>query len=157
LKDSAHADQEFRLPIRVYIEDTDAGGIVFYVNHLKYLERARTEFMRQFGFAKAALLDGEFMFVVHSMEVEYLRPALLDDELEAAARVLEAKGARLVFAQRVLRGKEEICRARITVACVNPATRRPCLLPQGLHEALAATGAVPRRPHTRLPSMENRT
>jgi hypothetical protein len=59
--------------VRVYIEDTDAGGIVFYVNYLKYFERARTEFMRRLGFAKAALLGGEFMFVVHSMDVEYLR------------------------------------------------------------------------------------
>jgi 4-hydroxybenzoyl-CoA thioesterase len=154
LNDAAHADPEFRLPVRVYIEDTDAGGIVFYVNYLKYFERARTEFMRRRGFAKAALLGGECMFVVHSMEVEYLRAAQLDDELEAGARLIEARGARLVFAQRVLRGADEICRARITVACVDSATRRPCVLPRRLREALAAAGDLAPRPDTQQQSME---
>jgi len=154
VNDAVLADPELRLPVRVYIEDTDAGGIVFYVNYLKYFERARTEFMRRLGFARAALLGGEFMFVVHSMEVEYLRPAQLDDELEAGARVVEARGARLVFAQRVLRGADELCRARITVACVNGATRRPCTIPRRLREALAAAGALPQRPDTRQQSME---
>ena len=83
MNDAALMEQELRLPVRVYIEDTDAGGIVFYVNYLKYFERARTEFMRRLGFAKAALLGGEFMFVGHSMDVEYLRPARPDDELAA--------------------------------------------------------------------------
>jgi len=139
---------EFRLPVRVYIEDTDAGGIVFYVNYLKYLERARTEFMRARGFAKAAMLDGEYMFVVHAMEVEYLRPALLDDEIEATACLLEARGARLVFAQRVLRGGEEICRARISVACVDSATRRPRLLPRRMRDSFEAAGEAMQRPPT---------
>lgn len=151
MNEAARCDPELRLPVRVYIEDTDAGGIVYYVNYLKYFERARTEFMRRLGFAKAALPGGDFMFVVHSMAVEYLRPAWLDDELEAGARVLEFRGARLVFAQRVLRGTEEICRARVTVACVDRATRRPCVLPGQLREALAA----PRRPDTCQQSMEN--
>ena len=154
MNDVALHDPELRLPLRVYIEDTDAGGIVFYVNYLKYFERARTEFMRRLGFAKAALLGGEFVFVVHSMDVEYLRPARLDDELEAAARVVAARGARLVFAQRVLRGAEEICRARVTVACVDSATHRPCAIPRRLREALAAAGALSQRPDTRQQSME---
>ena len=154
MNDVAFMDQELRLPVRVYIEDTDAGGIVFYVNYLKYFERARTEFMRRLGFAKAALLGGEFMFVVHSMDVQYLRPAQLDDELAAGARVVEARGARLVYAQRVLRGAEEICRARVTVACVNSATHRPCMIPPRLREALAAAGAPAQRPDTRQQSME---
>ena len=135
---------ELRLPVRVYIEDTDAGGIVFYVNYLKYFERARTEFMRRLGFAKPALLDGAFLFVVHSMQVEYLRAALLDYEFEACAALLEAGGARLVFAQRVLRAGEEICRARITVACVDGATRRPRVLPRALRAVLAT--AAPEAP-----------
>lgn len=157
MSDVARGDAEFRLPVRVYIEDTDAGGIVFYVNHLKYLERARTEFMRRLGFAKAALLGGEFMFVVHSMEVEYLHPALLDDELEATARLLEARGARLVFAQRVLRGKQEICRAQVTVACVTTATRRPCPLPQQLRAALRSAGPIAPPPNTPHLPMEKST
>lgn len=129
---------ELCLPIRVYIEDTDAGGIVFYVNYLKYFERARTEFLRRLGFAKVALLGGEFLFVVHSMQVEYLHAAALDDELEACAVLVEARGARLQFAQRMLRGDEEICRARITVACVDRATRRPRVLPPALRQAIVA-------------------
>lgn len=134
----AALSDELRLPVRVYIEDTDAGGIVFYVNYLKYFERARTEFMRRLGFAKAALLDGEFLFVVHSLEVEYLHAAVLDDQLDACASLREVRGARLQFAQRVLRAGTEICRARVTVACVDGTTRRPRALPPVLRMALDA-------------------
>jgi 4-hydroxybenzoyl-CoA thioesterase len=129
-------EPELRLDIRVYIEDTDAGGIVFYVNYLKYFERARTEYMRRLGFARPALLDGDCMFVVHSMQVEYRRPALLDDELVATASLASVGRARLVFGQSILRGEQEICRGEITVACVEPTTRRPRVLPGAVSVAL---------------------
>jgi 4-hydroxybenzoyl-CoA thioesterase/acyl-CoA thioester hydrolase len=131
------------LPLRVYIEDTDAGGIVYYVNYLKYFERARTELMRALGIARAALPGARCQFVVHTMQVEYLRPALLDDELGAEARIESASGARILFAQRILRGTDELCRGRVSVACVDPATRRPRALPAAWRERLAASAAVP--------------
>jgi tol-pal system-associated acyl-CoA thioesterase len=130
------------LPVRVYIEDTDAGGIVYYVNYLKYFERARTELMRSLGIARAALPAAGCQFVVHSMQVEYLRPAVLDDELLAEARIEHAGRARIDFAQRVLREGEELCRARVRIACIDVETRRPRALPEVLRLPLAAPGAA---------------
>lgn len=127
MSDSSSA--EFGVPLRVYIEDTDAGGIVYYVNYLKYFERARTEFMRAAGFGKRTLLGEDIMFVVHSMQVDYHRPAELDDELRVTARVSACGRARIRFEQRVLRGAEEICRADVSVACVDPRSRKPRALP----------------------------
>lgn len=124
------------IPVRVYIEDTDAGGIVYYVNYLKYFERARTELMRAAGFAKAALPDAGAMFVVHAMQVEYHRPAVLDDALTVSARVATLGRARLVFAQEVRRDEALLCSAEVTVACVDPATRKPCALPAAVRESL---------------------
>ncbi len=129
-----------RLELRVYIEDTDAGGIVYYVNYLKYFERARTELMRALGFARAAFPEAGCQFVVHSMQVEYLRPALLDDALVAEASIADAGRARIDFAQRILRGSEELCRGHVRIACIDSATHRPRALPPALKDRLA--GAV---------------
>jgi tol-pal system-associated acyl-CoA thioesterase len=125
------------LDLRVYIEDTDAGGIVYYVNYLKYFERARTELMRALGFARAALPEADCQFVVHSMQVEYLRSARLDDALVAEASIASAGRASIDFAQRVLRGAEELCRGRVRIACVDPVTQRPRALPAKLKNRLA--------------------
>lgn len=130
MSDSSLIPGNFRLPVRVYIEDTDAGGIVYYVNYLKYFERARTELLRAAGCARAALLDGDAMFVVHTMQVDYLKPATLDDELVVDACIVEGGRARLVFEQCIWRRLEALCRARISVACVDPATRKPRALPE---------------------------
>lgn len=134
---------EFQLPLRVYIEDTDAGGIVYYVNYLKYFERARTELMRSQGFARAALPAAGLMFVVNSLQVDYLHPARLDDELVACARICGGGRARLLFAQRILRAEQDICRAEVSVACVNPATGKPCALPPRMRAVLNAIGPGP--------------
>ena len=80
---------DFRLPIRVYVEDTDAGGIVFYANYLKFMERARTELMRSLGFDKPALFDG-LQFVVHEVALKYHSPAILDDEIIVTAVLSKA-------------------------------------------------------------------
>lgn len=130
---------EFRWPLRVYIEDTDAGGIVFYVNYLKYMERARTEFMRAHGFGKAAIFSSDLMFVVHGVNVQYHRPAKLDDELIATARILNHGAAKLAFEQRILRDAEELCGGRVDIVCVERQTLKPKRIP---NELLAALGAV---------------
>ena len=94
---------EYRLPIRVYIEDTDAGGIVYYVNYLKYFERARTELIRSLGVAKTAVMEDGSVFVVTSAAIDYHVPARLDDQLEAVAEVVGSGAATIEFKQAVVR------------------------------------------------------
>ncbi len=127
---------ELRLPLRVYIEDTDAGGIVYYVNYLKFMERARTEFMRAGGFGRGAVGDDGLMFVVTAAQVRYHAPARLDDELLACARLAEVGGASLTFEQRVLRGDDVLASARVEIACVAAVGLRPRRLPAALRDAL---------------------
>lgn len=127
---------EFKLPIRVYIEDTDAGGIVYYVNYLKYMERARTEWMRSFGFDKPAILDNNRLFVVHSANVQYLRPALLDDELTVSAQMGRLARTYIIFNQTIERRGEVICRGEVKVACVEQATMKPSAIPEEIRNAL---------------------
>ena len=102
---------EFLLPVRVYIEDTDAGGIVYYVNYLKYFERCRTELMRALGTERAAISESGWMFVVSKLEVSYRQPAHLDDELQATASITAVGGATIGFFQSVRRGKQYWLRA----------------------------------------------
>lgn len=134
--------REFHWPVRVYIEDTDAGGIVYYVNYLKYMERARTELMREIGFGKAAILDSERMFVVRSVAVDYRAPARLDDELAIQSRVLAVRGAGLSMQQQVLRTPDPavspmlLCQGQVELACVDRSSLRPCRVPKQLLEAL---------------------
>lgn len=127
---------EFSCPVRVYIEDTDAGGIVYYVNYLKFMERARTEFMRNFGYGKQFMFEENLMFVVHSVDVTYHLPARLDDELTATARIAESGAAQLLFEQRILRGADVLCGGEVRVACVDKQTLRPRRIPKNLLAAL---------------------
>lgn len=127
---------EFSIPVRVYIEDTDAGGIVYYVNYLKYMERARTEYLRARGFHKAAMIGADALFVVHSAQISYRAPARLDDNLVVAAHPQRVTPASLVFAQAVRRGDELLCEAEVRIACVNPHTFRPQRMPDAVHRVL---------------------
>jgi 4-hydroxybenzoyl-CoA thioesterase len=131
---------DFMLPVRVYIEDTDAGGIVYYVNYLKYMERARTELMRTQGFDKRYIFTADLMFVVHSVEVQYRKPARLDDQLLVSAKIVENGAAQLLFEQRILRAAEEICSGFVRVACVDVETLKPRRIPRQLIETLMARG-----------------
>lgn len=135
---------EFQLPLRVYIEDTDAGGIVYYVNYLKYMERARTEFMRQAGCAKAALFEQDSMFVVQSVDIRYRLPARLDDELVATAEICETGAAQIIFRQRILRAAELLCDGRVRVVCVDRHSMKPRRMPRKLLAELA--GAIRQSP-----------
>jgi tol-pal system-associated acyl-CoA thioesterase len=120
---------EFSHKLRVYIEDTDAGGIVYYVNYLKFMERARTEFMRSLGFGKNSIFNYNLMFVVRDVAVTYMLPARLDDELEATARIAHLRGAGIVFHQSVRRGGELLAQGEVTIACVDRAEMKPRRLP----------------------------
>ncbi|MBK8188539.1 MAG: tol-pal system-associated acyl-CoA thioesterase [Cellvibrio sp.] len=126
----------FSIPIRVYIEDTDAGGIVYYVNYLKFMERSRTEFLRSLGYHKVAILDGGLLLVVHAAEVNYRRSARLDDELEATTQITKLARSYVEFQQQVLRGGELLCEGLVRVACVGAESMRPCALPAEMHSKL---------------------
>ncbi len=121
------ADQVYRL--RVFYEDTDAGGVVYYANYLKFAERARSELLRAFGVSQKALAEaGGPIFTVRRVEADFLRPAYLDDELEVRTTVLERGGARVAMGQVIGRDQEDLVRMRVEIACVNAkgrATRIP--------------------------------
>lgn len=120
-----------RLPLRVYYEDTDLAGIVYYANYLKFIERARSEWLRELGVDQAALKQQGRVFAVRRIEADYLRPALYDDLLTVETALSEPGRARLVLEQRVLRGDETLFSARVTIACLD-AAGRPVRLPDGL-------------------------
>lgn len=127
--------REYELPVRVYVEDTDAGGIVYYVNYLKFMERARTEWFRDRGFDKPALFRDNLMFVVHSLSVNYQRPARLDDVLSVSARVIAMGRTFFVMEQRVKRADELLCAAEVKVACVTRDSMKPSAIPADVREA----------------------
>ncbi|MFV8819915.1 tol-pal system-associated acyl-CoA thioesterase [Haliea sp. E17] len=133
------ANAEFSLPIRVYIEDTDAGGIVYYVNYLKYMERARTEFLRSLGFGKDFIFNRELMFVVRDVAVSYRAPARLDDELQATARVQELRGASMTLQQAVRRGADTMAEGIVSIACVDRNSMRPRRIPEEIRHCLDNT------------------
>ena len=127
-----------RWPIRVYYEDTDAAGIVYYANYLKFAERARTEMMRSAGSSHSEMIDTfDTAFAVSRCEVDYLKPARLDDLLSVETRVLEVGAAVVHLDQRVLRGGDLLARLKIRIACLNR-KGRPQRLPDPVRAALTA-------------------
>ena len=128
---------------RVYYEDTDAGGVVYYVNYLKFMERARTERLRHLGFSQSQLAEDNLLFVVHSSEARYHAPARLDDELRVTAQVLELNRASLRFVQQVWRENDEtlLCEGQFLVAAVRADTFKPRAIPPQLRDAFAADGS----------------
>lgn len=137
--------QPFTHTCRVYYEDTDAGGVVYYVNYLKFMERARTEWLRALGCAQSQLAAENLLFVVHSAEVRYLAPARLDDELLVSAEVVELNRASLRFRQQVRRASDAalLCEGQIMVACVRADSFKPRAMPEALRAAFAGTGLSP--------------
>ncbi|NRF50454.1 tol-pal system-associated acyl-CoA thioesterase [Pseudomonas stutzeri] len=118
------------LNVRVYYEDTDAGGVVFYANYLKFLERARTEWLRALGVEQSALAESEGrLFVVHSLDMSYRKPARLDDYLTIRSRVTRVGRASIHFAQRAERDGELLAQGNIQVCCVDAVHLRPAALP----------------------------
>ncbi len=128
----------FQWPVRVYIEDTDAGGIVYYANYLRFMERARTEFIRSLGFPRLETIDPSVLFVVHSLNLTYHRPARLDQELVVSADMAKLGRTYMVFNQKVMDGKhgDVLVSGEVMVACINQASFKPVRLPVPLNEAL---------------------
>ncbi|MFT5721166.1 MAG: 4-hydroxybenzoyl-CoA thioesterase [Motiliproteus sp.] len=123
---------------RVYIEDTDLGGIVYYVNYLKFMERARTELLRSLGFQQHELQQQGLLFVVQSLGARYRQPARLDDELIIHTAIKNLSAASLVFEQRVVRSEGYIllCTAEVKVAAVDTARLKPIRIPPLLRQQL---------------------
>lgn len=127
----------FRLPVRVYYEDTDAGGIVYYANYLKFIERARTEALLAHGIRQTELRARlGVVFAVRAVAAEYLAPARLEDALEVTAEVASVGGARIEMAQDVLRGGTVLARCRVTLACLGQ-DGRAARIPAEVRAALA--------------------
>jgi len=129
--------QPFFWPVRVYYEDTDAGGVVYYANYLKFFERARTEWLRSFGLNqdKLALEEG-LIFVVRRALLDFARPARLDDLLEVTVEPLKVARVYVDLAQEARRGTQLLARAEVRVACLNQSSFKPVAIPQSLRESI---------------------
>ncbi|EFX91363.1 Pol-Pal system-associated acyl-CoA thioesterase [Actinobacillus ureae] len=125
-------------PIRVYYEDTDAGGVVYHANYICFFERARTEYLRQVGFSQQKLLAGSFAFVVKKLEIDYKIPARLDDLLRVETVVTELKKATIVFQQQLWRDDICLSGAKVTVASVDLTKMKPVAIPDDIRQALQA-------------------
>src|ERR1700722_20900828 len=132
----------FSWPVRVYWEDTDAGGVVYYASYLKFLERARTEWLRSCGFSQQALAqDPGIIFPVVNLRIQYKRPARLDDELLVSCEARSQGATAIRFAQRISSVGHTRADAEVQVSCVDAGTFRPKRLPSFLMNALVAPEA----------------
>jgi acyl-CoA thioester hydrolase len=128
----------FSWPVRVYYEDTDAAGVVYYANYLRFCERARTEWLRDAGFSQQRMLsESGTAFVVRSLSADYHRPAVLDDALQVVSQIAHLGRASIDFTQRVMRGDELLFSARVCIACVDQARARPAALPAAVRAQLS--------------------
>ena len=127
----------FYWPVRVYYEDTDAGGVVFYANYLKFFERARTEMLRALGFEQDDLIaKNGIIFAVRSIEVDYLSPALFNEQILVSAEVVLAKKVSVTFEQAITRGDDVLCKSTVRIACLDAKNLRPKEIPENLLELL---------------------
>jgi len=130
---------EFIWPLRVYYEDTDAGGVVYYANYLKFFERGRSEWLNQLGIDQPKLLAENIVFVVKHADVDFITPARLNDELVVVTRIIEMRGVSLVFQQQLFRRGDRhkaLCEAKIKVACLKLESFTPCRIPAAVREEL---------------------
>jgi acyl-CoA thioester hydrolase len=130
---------EFKWQARVYYEDTDAGGVVFYANYLKYMERARTEWLRSVGFEHEQLInDHGLIFAVKNVTIDYKKPARLDDLLTVTSSILNHRGASITFHQLIKNENDDLLtQAEVKVACLNATTLKATPMPEALLTELA--------------------
>jgi acyl-CoA thioester hydrolase len=137
---SQPAPAAFTLPVRVYYQDTDAGGVVFHAGYVDFLERARTEWLRHMGFSVRELAEREqILFIVRELHVRYLKPAVLDDALGVTAAVEHLGFVSLTMEQRVLRGTELLVHASVNLACVDTIALKPMRVPAHLLAVLESS------------------
>lgn len=129
--------ERFTAQYRVYYEDTDAGGVVYYANYLKFAERTRTDALRQCGIEQAKLMkDENVAFVVHHVDATFHKPAKLDDLLDVSVEIAEVKGATLTMAQEISTGGTKLCAIKVDVICVDAANFKPIRLPDSIKSRL---------------------
>lgn len=130
---------EFRWPVRVYYEDTDAGGVVYHSNYLKFMERARTEWLRALGFSQQRLREEQgILFVVTDMALRFQRPARFDEQLDVITRIKNMNAASLNFMQTINNANNEpVCEAAVTVACLDAAGMKPRRIPATVKESFS--------------------
>ncbi|MCC4621820.1 tol-pal system-associated acyl-CoA thioesterase [Xanthomonas cassavae CFBP 4642] len=134
-----HSPPVFSWPTRVYWEDTDAGGVVYHARYVAFLERARTEWMRAVGYGQEAMRQQHgLVFAVRSMQLDFLKPARLDDALSVSAVVLKCKRASLLFAQSVRREGEVLLTAQVRIAALGASDFRPCGMDDAVYDVLKA-------------------
>jgi acyl-CoA thioester hydrolase len=127
--------QIFTLPVRVYFQDTDAGGVVYHASYVNFMERARTEWMRGFGYSNAGLMkELGVVFVVRSLKLDYLKPALLDDLLTVSAQLKEIGRSRVTLHQTMMRGEDKLVEAEIHLVSVSLENFKPVSVPDVLRE-----------------------
>lgn len=134
---------EFSLPVRVYYEDTDAAGVVYYANYLRFIERARTDWLRTLGVDQGRLMETHGVaFAVRSLDADYLKPGRLDDELVVRSTLEEVGRAQVVFRQNVMRDEELLFSARVRVVSFDPVAARPVAIPKEIQEKFKALEKV---------------
>ena len=117
-------------PIRIYYEDTDSGGVVYHSNYLKYMERARTEWLRDFKVDQKALKDNlNLMFVVHEIDIKFIRPAVFNDEIEVQTKLEKLGSVKIELEQKIFRSTEILIESRVVVALVNSFSMKPMRIP----------------------------
>ncbi len=125
----------FSLPVRVYFQDTDAGGVVYHASYVNFMERSRTEWLRTFGYSNAGLMkELGVVFVVRSLKLDYLKPALLDDLVVVTSQIKEIGRSRVTLLQGVLRGDEMLVEAEVHLVCVDVQTFKPMSVPDVLRK-----------------------
>jgi len=132
--------QHFSWPVRVYYEDTDLGGVVYYANYLKFMERARTEWLRALGFEQTALArDHGVVFVVSSLTIDYVRPAAFNDELTVTVELEKLGAGQIILRQAVARAAVTLATASVRIGCVNTATFRPARIPEPIVDRIGSS------------------
>lgn len=130
-------NKPFSWAVRVYYEDTDAGGVVFYANYLKYLERARTEYLRALGYEQDELMTkAGVIFAVRSLQIEYIKSARFNQMVQVSAKITNFKKASLEFAQQITHDEQLLVTADVRIACLNVDTMKPKAIPDYLLEQL---------------------
>jgi acyl-CoA thioester hydrolase len=137
VRETRSGPEPFRFPVRVYYEDTDAAGVVYYANYLKFMERARTEWLAALGFPLAAFeRDHGVVFVVHRCEIDYHLPARLNDALDVSVEPVKLGASTIKARQQVSRGRDVLTSALVTLACLDAARWRPVRMPATLTQHL---------------------
>lgn len=121
--------QNFNIDVTVYFEDTDAGGIVYHANYLKYMERARTDWVKSFGVSQQQLLEQNIAFVVKDMQIEFHQSAKLDEVLTVDCQPTKIGSASIIIHQEISAVNNKLVSATVKIACVNVTTKRPCRIP----------------------------